>query len=257
MNDRLAQAQGLGLLIHLVKLLPIAADDAAEGLVRELFQLRQGVQQEEEALFRRVARQDGQHELTLADAQLRTDGEVAHGGLFRLHAVVDDLYALRADAVLHHDVPPLAADGDDLVVARGKDTVEHPPLEAAADGQVVSIHHLGRCVVPQGEQGDDVLARVLRVYYLDFMLPAVGGQLLCRGEGVAVQLYLEAGHAARGQLLRQLARDIVGEAAVVIGCGEDADEILDVFFRPRLARKVYEKEYPQLVSLPELIPLII
>ena len=111
--------------------------------------------------------------------------------------------------------------------------------------------------MPQGEQGDDVLARVLRVYYLDFMLPAVGGQLLCRGEGVAVQLYLEAGHAARGQLLRQLARDIVGEAAVVIGCGEDADEILDVFFRPRLARKVYEKEYPQLVSLPELIPLII
>ena len=93
--------------------------------------------------------------------------------------------------------------------------------------------------MPEREQGDDVLARVLGVYDLDLVLPAVGRELLARRRGRAREVELQAGNAARGHLLRELARDIVGKVALVARRGEDAHEVLDVFLRPGLARVVY------------------
>ena len=86
LDHDIAEPELRRLLLDGVKLLAVAAYDAAEGPVRELFELREGVEQEKEPLFRRIAREDGEHELALAYAELRTDGHVAHGVLLRLHA---------------------------------------------------------------------------------------------------------------------------------------------------------------------------
>lgn len=76
--------------------------------------------------------------------------------------------------------------------------------------------------MPLREQGYYVLTRVLCVYDLYFVLPAISREYLCRRKGRTREVELKAGHTARCHLLGELAGYVVGEMALVIRCGENA-----------------------------------
>ena len=139
-----------------------------------------------------------------------------------LHAVADDGYPLRADAVADERVPSRVAHGYDGVVPGREQSVYEPPLGSAVDGQVPGVDHAQTRATPAGEQGYDVLHGVLGVYDVDLPLAAERGEGL-RGLRRMRRAHVDAQalYAHRGHFLAQLAGDVVGEEAALPTARED------------------------------------